>query len=200
MSILTSIKRFYNKIFSKRIRYTNTGNIYVISDTHLNHSNIIRYCNRPFKNVQAMNLEIARRWNRTVNKNDTVYFLGDFVFRGSIGYWITHLNGKKIFIRGNHDSKLKNAIHNKIINYKGHQFYLVHEPHEIPKDWQGWAIYGHKHNSNLSKFPFIDGERKRINVSVEVIDYRPVSLDYLISLNLAAIRRKTTIHSTTEYW
>ena len=53
---------------------------------------------------------------------------------------------------------------------------------------------------NLAKFPFIDGERKRINVSVEVIDYSPVSLDYLISLNLPAIKRKKTLHSPTEYW
>lgn len=200
MRFFNSIKGFYNKIFSKHPRYTENDNIYVIPDTHLGHANVIKYCDRPFKNVEVMDQELARRWNRKVNKKEVVYFLGDFVFRGNAGYWKSHLNGEKTFIRGNHDYKLKGTIHSKIIEYNGYRFYLVHNPFEIPSDWNGWAIYGHKHNNNLSKFPFIDGERKRINVSVEVIDYSPVSLDYLISLNLPAIKWKKTLHSPTEYW
>jgi calcineurin-like phosphoesterase family protein len=200
MHLSKSIKGFCHKIFSKCQGHTKKNHIYVISDTHLGHTNILTYCNRPFKNVEVMNQELSRRWNRKVNKHDVVYFLGDFVFRGNTGYWKSHLNGEKTFIRGNHDDKLKGAIHNKIIEYNGYRFYLVHNPFEIPKDWKGWAIYGHKHNTNLAKFPFIDGERKRINVSVEVIDYSPISLDYLISLNLPTIKRKKTLHSPTEYW
>jgi hypothetical protein len=60
--------------------------IFVIADTHFDHTNIIRYCHRPFPNVQAMNRALVDNWNRTVDSHDRVYFLGDLTFgRGSRG-------------------------------------------------------------------------------------------------------------------
>jgi calcineurin-like phosphoesterase family protein len=188
------IKKSFKPTFKQK------RNIFLISDTHFNHHRIIGYCHRPFRSVRSMNNAMRYRWNHTVRRNDQVFFLGDFVIHGSIGYWKLRLNGRKTFIRGNHDYKMKNVIHHAKFRYQGIWFYLVHDPFHAPKDWDGWIIYGHKHNHNLEIYPFIDGIRKRINVSAEVIDYRPISLDYLISLNLPAIRKKKTIRSQTEYW
>jgi calcineurin-like phosphoesterase family protein len=188
------------KSITKPIFKQKPGEIFLISDTHFGHRNIIRYCNRPFRNTRSMDHTIRKRWNKSVNKNDSVYFLGDFVFRGSIGYWINKLNGRKKFIRGNHDDKLKHAIPYKILNHNGYRFYLVHDPSDVPGDWNDWIIHGHVHNNNTSLFPFIEGARKRINVSVELIDYRPVSLDHILSLNLSDIKRMRTIKSKIEYW
>ena len=55
----------------------------------------------------------------------------------------------------------------------------MHDPSEIPEDWEknGWAIHGHIHN----KGRFIDIERKRINVSVEQINYTPVNIDAIVN-------------------
>ena len=47
--------------------------LFLISDTHYNHINIIRYCARPFANVDI------RRWNDIVAPTDHIIHLGDFV-------------------------------------------------------------------------------------------------------------------------
>ena len=55
--------------------------IYFTADTHFDHANIIRFCNRPFATVGEMNEALIANWNRKVHGNDTVYILGDMFFR-----------------------------------------------------------------------------------------------------------------------
>jgi len=193
-----------------------SDSIYLIGDLHLSHSNIIRYCARPFlfSDVIEMNTVLKENWNNVVNNTNVVYFLGDLDFKDSVGYWIKNLNGKKIFIEGNHDvvknkegiivrHKIHSAIHHDIVQYKGHIFYLVHNPQEVDADWrrnnpEGWVIHGHKHDNEIHNYPFINGKKKTINVSAEVINYRPVSLDYILSLDLDSIDRVDTIDSIPQ--
>ena len=54
--------------------------IYVISDTHFSHNNIIEYCDRPYKNTLEMNQDIIKKWNSVVTENDIVFHLGDVGF------------------------------------------------------------------------------------------------------------------------
>jgi calcineurin-like phosphoesterase family protein len=53
-------------------------NIWCTADFHFGHSNIIRYCNRPFRSVEEMDQSILDRLNASVKANDILYFLGDF--------------------------------------------------------------------------------------------------------------------------
>ena len=46
--------------------------IYFTADTHFDHANIIRFCNRPFATVDEMNDTLIANWNRKVHGNDTV--------------------------------------------------------------------------------------------------------------------------------
>ena len=55
------------------------------SDYHLGHANIIKYCERPFVDVEEMSATIIKNHNQRVKKEDTVFFLGDFCFRNSPG-------------------------------------------------------------------------------------------------------------------
>jgi calcineurin-like phosphoesterase family protein len=80
----------------------------VISDTHFNHASIIRYTDRPFRDVAEMNEAMIAAWNSVVTERDEVWHLGDFGFprRGdlpTLGEIFARLNGVKFLIRGNHD-------------------------------------------------------------------------------------------------
>jgi calcineurin-like phosphoesterase family protein len=88
-------------------------NTFLISDTHFDHQNIIKYCNRDFKNKDDMNTFLLDSWNNTIKNSDTVYFLGDLRYgRGShpMNYWLEQLNGNIIFIAGSHDNQLVEGL------------------------------------------------------------------------------------------
>ena len=57
--------------------------VFFTSDTHFNHTNIIRFCNRPFKDVTHMNETIIANWNSVVGPDDIIFHLGDFCLGGS---------------------------------------------------------------------------------------------------------------------
>lgn len=77
------------------------------SDTHFDHANIIRYCDRPHRDVDEINRELIRRWNMVVGISDTVFHLGDFAFASGprVEELLIYLHGVKILIAGNHDPR-----------------------------------------------------------------------------------------------
>lgn len=161
--------------------------IYLISDTHFNHNNIIKYSNRPFKDVREMNRSLIKNWNETVTKGDTIFFLGDFCYGNGNGH-LKKLKGRKIMIRGNHDREMNCNFYNyKILVYRGIQFALLHNPADIFKfdafkDFNGWMIHGHIHNNDLETYPFINYQNCTVNVSADLTDYRPMALDAICDL------------------
>ncbi len=175
------------------------GPPYVSSDLHLDHGNIIHYCARPFdpSNVDEMNGVLVENWNGTVGNGD-VYFMGDLAYgRGSRGteHWLNKLKGRIHFIRGSHDGDIPGAMEYAVIKQGRYNFLLVHDPEQLPVQWDGWVIHGHKHNNDIKNYPFINGDRRTINVSPELVNYRPVSLEFLSSLRLGSIKRMDTIYS-----
>jgi CxxC-x17-CxxC domain-containing protein len=161
-----------------------TSKIFLISDLHLDHANIIKFCNRPFKSLSEMNDFIVETWNKTVRKDDIVFFLGDMACGwGSrkTRFWLEKLNGNIFFVKGAHDKSRHIKFYGKLIlNYKGHRFLLIHNPQDAPHDWEDWVIHGHTHNKN-PEYPLVNKNKKTINVSVELIGYKPISLKELLA-------------------
>lgn len=75
------------------------------SDQHFGHQNIIRYCGRPFPDVEAMNAGLIAKWNEVVGPDDAVHVLGDVAMgvREKTLPLVSRLNGHKILYPGNHD-------------------------------------------------------------------------------------------------
>jgi len=130
------------------------------ADTHFGHENIIKYCNRPFKDSVEMNEAIISNWNNIVGKDDLVYHLGDFCFgknEHDFNQYFTRLNGFIVFVKGNHD---KVAWANRSKFYAAHNTYheteingkLIVLCHYSMKVWNcshhgAWHLYGHSHGT-----------------------------------------------------
>lgn len=79
--------------------------VFFTSDTHFGHRNIIKYCDRPFKDTEHMDEFIIQNWNAAVPWNGIVFHLGDIAL-GDISKSLPkvgRLNGHKIATIGNHD-------------------------------------------------------------------------------------------------
>jgi len=166
-----------------RLKHRAGKAVFVTSDLHLDHTNIISYCNRPFDNVREMNDVLINNWNRIIKPDDTVFFVGDMSFKSSDKY-IPILNGNIYFIWGNHDQTTDpGSMHSSVpLTYKGINYIFVHDPKLTPRGFDGWVIHGHHHNNYPDQFPFFNPEKRRVNVSVELTKYQPVSLDYITTL------------------
>lgn len=169
--------------------------IYITSDTHFNHANILKYEaeTRPFETVEEMNETIINNWNSVVAEDDTIYVCGD-MFMGmldKIEPIINRLKGKIILVRGNHDTKNRLEIYKTLgieihdiayISYKGRFFILCHFPiasqefiNMVRKDnSEVVVLYGHIH-SNAPK-GYVDGT---YHIGMDTNDLTPISLEQI---------------------
>lgn len=145
--------------------FPNGNKVWFTSDTHFGHENIIRFCNRPFDNVDEMNEALIKNWNSVVKPDDTVFHLGDFAFGGSTTWnsILDVLNGNIILIKGNHDRKnLRQGFINKFsgvysqlqILVEGQSIYLNHYPFlcygGTYRNNPVWQLFGHVHSGPYS--------------------------------------------------
>jgi calcineurin-like phosphoesterase family protein len=158
-----------------------------VSDTHFGHANILKFHNshgvyvRPgFKDVHEMDEHMIERWNAVVRPQDHVYHLGDVAMVANALPLCKRLHGHKRLVRGNHDifrtrlylaAGFSEIYGMRVLN----NTMLTHAP--IHPDSLGrfrGNLHGHIHEKPSPAGPYY-------NVSVERINYTPITLEDAIS-------------------
>jgi calcineurin-like phosphoesterase family protein len=182
-----------------------TCNIYITSDDHFYHNNIIQYCNRPFASVEEMNSTLIHNWNNVVRPDDIVFNLGDFCLGSSdkVKDTLFQLNGHVILIMGNHDrrhpqiwwEKCGMALvvpHCVIFDDK---YFMSHEPcmnYDRDAPLPLVRFYGHTHD----KSPI--AAEVACNICVEQTNYTPKLLVSQYSGNIKDVISQIKIVSGIE--
>lgn len=152
--------------------------LFVTSDQHWGHKNIVLYCKRPFKSVEEMNQTMIERWNSVVSDNDTVLHLGDFALNLTTiqtQRLRDKLNGDIILVPGNHDysTRLRDAnifildsFFSEGVTINIGNLIFSHRPLlNIPGSFVN--VHGHIHDK--------PSYGKYLNVCVDVTNYTPLS-------------------------
>jgi calcineurin-like phosphoesterase family protein len=166
-------------------------NIFVISDTHFGHRNMYNFmeedgfhcrhdANKQQRVMEETDELMVENWNSVVKDYDIVYHCGDAYF-GKGHEYLYRLKGRKRLILGNHDDPkdgILPGVFEKIMVWRmwpEWKVVLTHIPihesalrHKVTHN-----IHGHIHRK-VSPSP------NHINVSVEMIDYKPVALEDII--------------------
>lgn len=155
---------------------------WLISDTHFGHENILNFEQadgtklRSFETVGEMDEVMIRNWNAVVKPDDKVYHLGDVAFAkfAYVQEIFSRLNGRKVLIKGNHDTWFKLSQYAQLFkdvraSHVLDRILLAHIPiHPLSLErWKG-QVHGHLHNQVVP-------DNRYLNVSVERIKYTPIN-------------------------
>jgi len=163
--------------------------VWVASDHHFDHANIIKYANRDFNDVPSMNQTMIEAHNSVVKNDDTVIMGGDIAFcaTNKANDFLNCLNGRKILIIGNHDwerktGKLKDYNVDEVhmsyyVEVDGKEVLITHMPFHstvMLLNENLTNIHGHIHDKKINH------PRYR-NMCVEHLDYTPTKLTDILA-------------------
>lgn len=169
--------------------------LFVTSDTHFAHKNIIEYADRPFESVEKMNELLIFYWNEAVGPFDTVIHCGDLVMGGkeAAEQIIPRLNGKILLVRGNHDynanfykrfgDKISILPHGFELGIGGfgpiNSVKFSHKPLPL-KDFSGKCLnlHGHLHKHNITRYEVLHSGR--VDVGVDAWGFTPRTLGHIL--------------------
>lgn len=194
--VRTKMWKFWEKVPLSESCSFEGRKVWVTSDWHFGHHNIIKYSDRPFETADEMDSKMIYNFNNIVHPDDISIWVGDVSFRGAreTHDLVNRCNGYKILIVGNHDiekdGKIKpaasfNEVH-LLMKYQVADINLIFTHYPIDELHEQWTnVHGHEHISSHS--PYRDSNQ-HINVCCELHNYTPISLDLI--LNWVRDRRK----------
>ncbi|MDE2104115.1 MAG: metallophosphoesterase [Patescibacteria group bacterium] len=174
------------KWYQQGLRVNNK--LWLISDTHFGHRNIVKFQQRP----ESHEVIMLSEWIKRVGEDDQILHLGDVWMKGSPWRWaavISRLPGQKFLIKGNHDKDRDDTYESAgftIVEEFGldNGYVFTHRPVTTlflgpTEKWGGWHTNIHGHTHGNPHHPE-DGDplegKNYINVCVELTELAPVQL------------------------
>lgn len=155
--------------------------IHIISDTHFGHAKILDFeaGARSFASIKDHDDALVDNWNSVVNKNDTVWHLGDVLFGGNSFDILGRLNGIKKLVMGNHDRYPMNKYLEHFSQVFGaakiDNCILTHVPIHPSQFYRFRGnIHGHLHSNIID-------DARYVNVSAEQVNLTPVLLSEVLA-------------------
>ena len=160
--------------------------VYFTSDTHFGDPRVLRIDKRPFKTLQEHDAALTARWNEVVSPADEVWHLGDFALHVDgprIEELLAALRGRKHLITGNNDgpdtlgaSGWASVQAYAEVQVDDRALVLCHYAFRTWKNMgRGWLdLHGHSHG-------LLKRQTRQYDVGVDVWDYRPVTLETILS-------------------
>jgi len=182
---------------------TNERDIWVTSDIHYSHKNLIKSlstwesgAHRDFKSIPHHNDTLVNNINNNVKKEDVLFILGDVAFGGfeNIKLFMERIICDEVhLVLGNHDTHIKfnrdgvkncfTTVNTRIeVQIDSDMFVMDHYP---IREWEGchkgwYMLYGHCHS--LPKDRFINGF-KSMDVGLDGHpEFRPYHISEIIEL------------------
>lgn len=164
------------------------------ADEHYGHNNIIKFCNRPFDDINHMRETLIANHNQKVPENGLTYHIGD-MFWESVSLddacaIMKRLNGRHIFLWGNHD---KTSVVNGLsfdrvadvleIRQEGApKIFMSHYAHRVwPGSHKGtYHLFGHSHNQ-------LPDYGLSLDVGVDGNNFTPYSLSEINKIMLKKV-------------
>jgi calcineurin-like phosphoesterase family protein len=177
--------------------------VYFIGDLHFGHKKVgtEKYPGKPFrtefKSVEEHDEFLCAKWRDKIKQRDLVFVLGDCAFGAPHLERFAELPGRKILVRGNHDTLSAQrylvffedifGLH-KIRQRPYGTFWLSHCPIHPQELRGGRNIHGHVHSNTVCGIEHHNEgyfDSNYMNASAEMIGYEPRTIEELIEINNA---------------
>ena len=167
------------------------------SDIHFSDIETMMHEGRPFKSIKHYDKYIVSLWNKMMDKNDTLYVIGDLLdsnTKTSIECWleafkfIKKVKANIVLIIGNNEQRIikrnfqnnfeefrqfclnngiKDVKRNEKLSFGGYNFYLTHEPKNSKSNYIN--LVGHLHRTGGLWFPL------GLNMACDLNYFKPFS-------------------------
>lgn len=167
---------------------TNEREIWVCSDPHYSHKNLIKSlsswesgAHRDFKSIPHHNDTLVNNINTNVKKEDVLFILGDVAFGGfeNVRLFMDRIICDEVhLVLGNHDTHIKfnrdgvkncfTTVNTRIeVQIDNDMFVMDHYP---IREWEGchkgwYMLYGHQHNTPDKRFS--NGDNRSMDVGFD---------------------------------